>query len=181
MRERLMDDVLNSLGDHRLDEFDRIMRSAHERYRSYPPEQLIEHSPRTAATATYDHIVAEADRIYIDQSDVRPLEIRGLKLWLFGDLEVIRFKRMDEGGRSRRYPTKQARAFDAGEELPGLPPPPTRLTVGYLLDRTGTEYIRSQIALPLGRGIGWCAAIVPESERVPDQKIWTEVVRAFPY
>lgn len=181
MPDRSMDEVLNSLGDERLDGFDRILRAAHSAYRSYSPEQLIEHSARTAASVTYDHIVAEADRVYIDDPDVRTLDVRGLKLWLFGDNEVVRFKRMDESGRSRRYPTQQAEAFDAGDELPGLPPPPTRLTVGYLLDATGVRFIRSQIARPYGDGVEWCAVIVPPEDRIPGEKIWTEISRAFPF
>ncbi len=84
---------------------------------------------------------------------------------------------MDEDGRASRYPTKQARDFDRGDELPGLPPAPVRLTAGYLLDPTGTELIRSQISRPNGRKIEWCAAIVPTEERKPGERIWIDVTR----
>ena len=85
-------------------------------------------------------MVASADKRLINRDGVRPLDISGLKLWLFEHANiVVRFKKMDEDGRSRNYPTKQAKAFDAQLELPGLPPKPLRLTVGYLLDKTGTE------------------------------------------
>ena len=102
----------------------------------------------------------------------------GLKLWLFETASVvIRFKKMDEDGRSRNYPTRQARDFDAQLELPGLPPKPDRLTVGYLLDETGTEFVICQIARPDGREALWCGAIVPRGDRKPGDRIWIDVTR----
>lgn len=84
---------------------------------------------------------------------------------------------MDEDGRSRNYPTKQAKDFDRGAELPDLPPAPMRLTVGYLPNATGTEVKRVQIARPDGRGILWCAAIVPADDRKEGEKRWLDVTR----
>ena len=56
----------------------------------------------------------------------------------------------------------KVKAFDSGKTLPGLPAPAVRLTVGYWLDPTQTQYIRTQIAKPRGRLIPeWCAAITP--------------------
>src|SRR5258707_6530640 len=111
-------------------------------------------------------MVAGADRRFFGREGVRILDVRGLKLWLFERASVvIRFKKHDEDGRSRNYPTKQARAYDRGKDLPGLPAPAARLSVGYLLDATGTEFIRTQVARPLANLIGWCAAIIPPEER----------------
>ncbi|MBN8942833.1 MAG: hypothetical protein J0H01_25245 [Rhizobiales bacterium] len=176
MSERTLDDVMDSLS-HLLDDFDSVARSAHERYRAYPPAILIEHSPRAAATCTYDHMVAEADRRFFGRPDVRSIDMRGLKLWLVGDHSVVRLKKMDEDGVSRNYPTKQAKDFDAGEELPGLPLAPTRLSVGYLLDPTGTQFVRSQIARPHGRKALWCAAIIPTEQREAGKRAWRDVTR----
>jgi hypothetical protein len=163
--------------EHLLDEFDQIPRSAHERYRGYPADVLVEHSSRAAATCTYDHMVANADRLWADRSGITPKEIRGLKVWLIGTVAVLRFKKMDEDGRTRNYPTKQAKNFDRQLELPGLPAPAVRLTVGYLLDETQTQFIRAQIARPLAPGVvEWCAAIVPSSASGGAAK-WEEVTR----
>jgi len=84
---------------------------------------------------------------------------------------------MDEDGHSRNYPTKQAKDFDRGEHLPGLPMPPVRLTAGYLLDKTGSVFVRTQIARPVGRGAMWCGAIVPREERKAGEQIWKDVTR----
>jgi hypothetical protein len=85
---------------------------------------------------------------------------------------------MDEDGLVRNYPTKQARDFDAGWDLPGLPMPPVRLTVGYLLDATGIEFIRTQIAKPAGRRRTlWNAAVFAREERKPGDRVWHDVTR----
>jgi len=164
--------VLEPLFEH----LDAIPRHGFRVYRGYPAEILIEHDPRAAANCTYAHMLAEADRRLPGIKGITPIEMNGLKVWNVEDKAVIRFKRMDEDGRSRNYPTRQAKAFDAGRELPGLPPPAVRLTIGYWLDPTQTEYYRTQIAKPRGRLLPeWCAAIVtdPKSGR----KQWVDVTR----
>jgi hypothetical protein len=164
-----------------LDEFSAVTTSAHKTYRAYPPAILVEHTARAAASCTYDHMVAEAERRFVSRTDVRPLVLSGLKLWLIGtDLDlhtVIRWKKMDDSGRSRSYPTKQAKAFDFMDDLPGLPPQPTRVTIGYVLDASNTQIKRVQIARPNGRSVDWCAAIVPMEERVAGAMIWQDVTQ----
>lgn len=178
MDDRSMDEILGSLGDL-LDHFDAIPRAANDKYRSYAVGDIaIEHDVRAQAACTYSHMLAESDRRFLGIQRVEALDIRGLKLWLFKDFDLVfRLKKMDEDGKSRNYPTKQAKSFDAGKELPGLPPPPIRLTAGYLLDKTGTQIVRTQIARPQGRGTAWCAAIVPLEERVVGQRAWVDVTR----
>ena len=178
MPHRTMAEVFDAIGDDLLNDYDAITREAHATYRAYDPGVLIEHDVRAQATCTYSHMVASADKRFITREGVRPIEIRGLKLWLFEHASiVVRFKKMDEDGRSRNYPTKQAKAFDAQLELPGLPPKPLRLTVGYLLDKTGTQFVRTQVARPDGRDALWCGAIVPEEARRSGERIWVDVTR----
>lgn len=171
-----MDDILGGIS-HLIDDLDEIPRLAHEKYRRYAPEFLIEHDARAAAACVYSHMLAEADRRFLDRKGVIPKDIRGQKVWIIADKAVIRFKKMDEDGRSRNYPTKQAQDFDRGLPLPHLPPAAPRITIGYLLDATQTEYIRTQIARPCGKLIDWCAAIVPASEAPVEGKRWFDVTR----
>jgi hypothetical protein len=160
-----------------LDIFDSIAREAVALYQTYPPKLRIEHSKRAAATCTYDHMVAAAERKFLNRGDIKPLTIQGLKLWLIGKDHhtVIRWKKMDEDGRSRNYQTKQAEDFDKQLELEGLPPKPTRITVGYLLESAATAVQRVQLAKPSGKNVDWCAAIVPTDKRVDGAKIWVDV------
>lgn len=178
MPDRTMEHTLEALGEL-LDEFDQITRLAHARFRGYSPQDIIELDARAQAACTYCHMAAEADRRFLDRPDVRPLEVSGLRLWLIEKANaVIRFKKMDEDGRVRNYPTKQAKAFDRGFDLPGLPMPPVRLRSGYLLDETGTTFMRSQIARPMGtKKTMWCAAIVPAEDRKVGERVWKDVTR----
>lgn len=163
--EPSMSETMESVG-FLLDDFDLICRHAVAKYRTYEPDVLVEHDPRAAAACTYSHMVAAAERQFVSRCpQVQLLDLRGLKVWRVDDVALIRFKKHDEDGYSRNYPTKQARQYDMGEFLPGLPPEAARLSVGYLLDATGTTFIRTQVARPLARRINWCAAIVPQNER----------------
>ncbi|WP_299619340.1 hypothetical protein [Pelagibius sp.] len=164
-----------------LDIWDQVLRHGHDVYQGYPAEVVLEHDVSAQAHCTNRHILAEAHRVFAELPGVLHFEVRRQSLWLFEQANaVVRLKKTDEDGVSSNYPTEQAKAFDRGEDLPGLPglpSGPTRLTVGYLLDMTGSEYIRSQVSLPIGGGVGWCAAIVPFAMRSEDEAAWHEVTR----
>jgi len=179
MAERSMDEVMRGI-EFLLDDLDEVCRYAVRTYRGYAPEVLVEHDARAAAACTYAHMASEAERRLIGKPNVAlldPLPLGGLKVWRVGDLAVIRFKKHDEDGQSRNYPTKQAKDYDKGLSLPGLPPPAMRLSVGYLIDATGTEYIRTQVSRPLARMIDWCTAIVPAVEYREGAQRWYNVGR----
>lgn len=178
MPDRTMDEILTALGDDLILEFDLIARAAHDRFRSYPPEVLIELDPRAQAACTYSHMLAEAYRRFDGRAGVRTFDVQNLKVWHFEAADVvIRLKKMDEDGKTRNYPTKQAKAFDGQLELPGLPSPPVRLTAGYLLDATGAQMVRSQISMPQGREVQWCVAVVPEVTGAEADRVWVDVTR----
>ncbi len=170
-------DAMDAL-DPLFDDLDAICRDAQKLYRSYPPNILIEHDRRAEANCIYAHMVAAADRRLTGRDGVISLDIRGLKVWVMGAVAAFRFKKMDEDGRSRNYPTKQAQDYDRQKQLPGLPAPPLNLVAGYLLDASGTSVVRVQVARPFGRKtIDWCAAIVPAVDRVVGQPRWVDVTR----
>jgi hypothetical protein len=171
-----MDDVLGYLEDL-IDDLDQVPRIGFRAYRSYRPEHLVEHDARAAAACTYCHMVAEAERRFVDRAGIVAKDVRGLKVWLIRDKAVIRWKKHDEDGRTRNYPTPQALKFDRGDELPGLPPPAVRLSVGYFLNPPQTEIIRVQVAKPQGREVEWCAAIVPIGTPGSAGKRWIDVTR----
>jgi hypothetical protein len=176
MPDRTMEQLMTAI-DHLLDDFDAICRDAVVKYRSYPAEFIVEHDRRAAASNVYCHMLADAERRFLDQPKIIQKDIKGLKVWIVGKDAVIRFKKMDEDGRSRNYPTKQAKSYDLGATLPGLPPPAARLSVGYWLDPTETEVERVQVSRPLGRSVDWCAAIVRAGDRPIVGKRWIDVTR----
>lgn len=172
-----MDDLMVSLSGYH-DLMDEVMRNAHSTWMSYDPLVRVEHDARAQAACIYSHAVAAADRRFLDDNNIIHKEIKNLKVWIFKKEDVVvRFKKMDENGESQNCRTKQQHEYDAGKELPGLPYPPTRLTVGYLLDETGTQFKRTQIAQPMARSILWCAAIVPYEDRAVGDAAWIDVTR----
>ena len=180
MPDRTMDETLQALGESAIDELADIIRTGHSRYMGYAPADLLELDVRAQAACTFCHMHAEADRRLIGREYVRPIEYKGgLKLCLDEAANVVvRLKKMDEDGKSRNYPTKQAKDYDAQLELPGLPLPPVRLTAGYWLDATGQIINRVQIARPDGRRLPiWCGAVVPQEERTAGERIWIDVTR----
>lgn len=177
MPDRSLDQTMNALAEY-LDDFDQITREAHDRYLRYDALDRVELDRRAQAACTYSHMVAAAGRKFDLRANVKPISINGLKLWVLdGPNVAVRFKKMDENGWSQRYPTKQAKDFDAGVELPGLPMPPVRLTVGYLLNKTSVDFVRCQVSRPDGRSIIWCAAVVPVEEREAGQAAWRDIAK----
>ncbi|MGH1417611.1 MAG: hypothetical protein ACRBCJ_02000 [Hyphomicrobiaceae bacterium] len=177
MIETNIDVVMERLCPY-LDIYDQILRHGHDTFKRYPTDLAVELDASTQAHITFRHILAEAHRKFDGATDVRHFEINRQNLWQFsGANAIVRFKKTDEDGISSNYPTRQAMAFDQGDELPDLPAAPTRLTIGYLLDATGMEYVRSQVSLPDKSGTIWCAAIIPANEREADQQPWREVSR----
>ncbi len=171
-------DVVMARLEPYLELFDTILRHGHSQYEQYPASLVVDHDASTQAHCTNRHIIVEAHNVLDDLPLVRHIEVRQQNLWLFESANsVVRFKKTDEVGISSNYPTSQATAFDDGEELPGLPVAPTRLTVGYLLDETGIGYMRSQVSLPTKRGAIWCAAIIPSHSREANEGAWYPVTK----
>ena len=161
-----------------LDTFADLVRSGFDVYQSYDPKWAWELSQRSQASCIYDHMVAEASRRLSGNSRVKRIQLRGgLLVWVVDEFCAFRLKKMDENGKGRNYPTKQAKDYDYHRQLEGLPPAPIRITLGYLQDATGKSIERVQIARPNGSNVDWCAAIIPAEERKAGGKSWEEVSR----
>jgi hypothetical protein len=70
--------------EHLLDDIHQITLEAHLQYRAYPAEVLVEHSARAAATCTYDHMVANAYRLWAERPGILVKDVRGLRVWVIG-------------------------------------------------------------------------------------------------
>ena len=176
MTEWTQDQAMSQL-DPIFDHLDAICRGGLARYQQYPADIRIEHDPRAKAACIYSHMETQAHARLSDLAGVVPLEIRGLKVWIVGEKATIRFKKMDEDGRTRNYPTQQAVDFDKQLPLPGIPFPPLNLVVGYWQNSLGTDVQRVQVARPMGKEIDWCAAIVPTDSQIVGQPRWYDVTR----
>ncbi len=176
MTKRPMIEVMACM-DPYLDDLNAICHEAVTTYqgKEYSDRVRLEHTPSTQANCIHSHMVAGAHRLLSDRPGIRFLEVRGLNIWLFGSEVIVRFKKMDPSGRSQNYQTQQAKDYDGGDDLPGVPPPACRVTVGYVLDPPGSGIRRVQVARPFGQQVEWCAAIVPPDGRLPGARLWIDV------
>jgi hypothetical protein len=74
----------------------------------------------------------------------------GITLLVLEDKVCIRFKKLDEDGLPRNYPTDAARDWHNGEDLPGIPSSLQRLSLGYRLNRLQTAVDDVLISNTLG-------------------------------
>lgn len=175
MSTEQIEEAMDRISIDLLVEFDEITRHGFNTYQTIPIGWKLDLTPRAQAACIYDFMMAESERRLSSRSDIRMLELRGLKVWAIEDHTLVRFKKMDASGLKCNYRTKQTREYDRGDNFPEFPPSAVRLTVGYLADIFATSVERVQIAYQRGRKIDWCAAIIPATERVEGQRIWTEV------
>jgi hypothetical protein len=126
-------------------------------YNEVEPHIRADHDDRAAACAVWCHIWSGLQREFAEEPGFHFLETRNLHVLNIRDLVVIRAKKVDPNGRHRNADTEQQRAFDAQEELPGLPAAAARLIVGYQPDAVFSEVERVTVRRPLGR---WVSQIV---------------------
>ncbi len=104
----------------------------------YP--NLAIHSDRTCANIMYDLMVDYARIEFRGVRDTRIVDLPyGVTLLEIDDQILIRFKKLDEESLPRNYPTERNRDYYLGEDLPGIPSSPQRLTLGYRLNRFRTQ------------------------------------------
>lgn len=130
-------------------------------YNEVEPHIRAEHDDRAAASAVWCHIWSGFQREFAEESGFHFLDVRGLHLLNIHDKVLIRAKKVDENGRHRNNDTAQQRAFDAQEDLPGLPPAAARLVIGYQPDAAFSEVERVIVRRPLGR---WVSQILEAEE-----------------
>lgn len=148
-----------------------ILHEAFGKYQAYPPEALAEHDERAAAACVHSHIITAVTAAFTDVSGATLLNVRGLKVLNVGDRVVARFKKVDEDGRSRSYPTAQAKSFDRQLPLPNVPAAAARLTIGYEPDLAFSTIQRVVVSCPMGPSILWCSQVVMDGGEVQ----WTDI------
>jgi hypothetical protein len=148
-----------------------------ERWQTEYPNFAV-HTARTRANALYDLMVQQAriefrgirGSVIIDTRD-------GVTLLEIDEKVLIRFKKLDDDSLPRNFPTERAKDYDMGEELPGIPSSPQRLSLGYRLNRLQTEVKDVLISNSLGGRLLYDIileepkegiAIVPQSPSAPD-------------
>ena len=98
------------------------------------------------------HIVTRAQTVFADDNSVRIVSVRGfIQLVLLKSRLILRFKKLDQQGRSRNILTRNQRLwFTPAAKLPEMPHEAMRLVAGYVLDVVSAELSRVLVTLPNG-------------------------------
>lgn len=105
--------------------------------KTYP--NLTIHCATTRAGILHDLMIDKARKEFLGVKGVRLIDApMGVTLIEIDEKVLIRCKKLDEGGLPSNYPTGRAVEYDNGDDLPGIPPEPQRLTLGYRLNRLQT-------------------------------------------
>jgi hypothetical protein len=126
-------------------------------YATYPEAATAEHDNATAAQCVRAHMFREVVRRFDERPGCVVKDIHGLKVVIYKDLQVWRFKKLHQTGRHSNYQTQQQEDFDDQWPLPGIPEQATRLTSGYMLDAGGQTMERIVVSRVLGRSVLWVA------------------------
>jgi hypothetical protein len=110
---------------------------------------------RTKANIIRDNIVALSKSEFFSDSEVSFLQQRHYTLMVIDNRYILRFKKLHSDLTSSNYATPQALNFSLQLEIPGLPPNPLRLDIGYVPDPLMTEIIGIYIVCPNGKVPRW--------------------------
>lgn len=132
--------------------FSRAIWPAWERYQELPEDHRLTFDPTAEATLLHCYMVAAAKKEFDGVPGVQFLEDFGFHLGIDGTgygidgLAVCRFKKFDEDGKSRNFPTDRQEALRRNDEdLPGIPKRATIVDVGYSFNglRTGFAIVQA--------------------------------------
>lgn len=129
-------------------EFRPIMMEAWGEWMNLPASFRAKMTPSARAFGVHDLMVDLAARRLADSA--RIIDKAGLKLFLFRDIISVRIKKHDDELVSRNQPTSQVRALLAQECLDGVQAV-HHLEMGYVLDRSQTEIVATNLVCPKGR------------------------------
>lgn len=136
------------------DDFWSIVESVWSAWEKIADEGRMMISPTAWANVLFSYIVHYARSLFSDVDDAKIYEGR-LFLIGIGDT-LLRWKKLRSNTdlRSRNYPTLFQQEYSKQRRLPGIPRS-VRLTIGYVLDVTGSAIEALYVTCPMGNRIAW--------------------------
>ncbi len=128
---------------HLLPKTPNAFRAAMRRMRAAPPEDLIDRTTRSGSNLTRDYAVAEIERLWRGDDDVRIYDKGMLKLFVVKGTYAIRIKKFDRSSRSSNVRTGDDMRFRFQQPIAGIPRV-IHLELGYVPNalRTGIDDVR---------------------------------------
>jgi hypothetical protein len=147
-----------------------IPREAFAKFLRMPDEYRVplQLHKTVRANAVWSYMMQEADRLLSMMPGVYVIPRHGSKLFLVGSEVLLRFKKLDENGASRNYPTRRARHFndpnqDSFDEIPAAA---IRVDVGYQLDRLEQSISEVLVSHRNGKVVAWAYPVRIASQTV---------------
>lgn len=128
--------------------------------------RLSFHFSRTRAGCIWAFIAEEARAEFANDPDVRPIDDPATCMFVLRDAVVVRFKKLDESGASRNFPTKRSLRFNGQQDIDGIPSELPRVDVGYVENRLGTGFAQVKVSHRCGNRVDWHYAIETEAQVV---------------
>ncbi len=117
------------------------VKAGWDRWKGLPAGARKSLTPTARANIVRDFIVDEATHRLKDITGVKRIDSGLRVLFRVAGQCLLVFKKLDDQGLGRNYPTQSALKFQTQEHLPGIPAEP-RMHVGYTLTREGADIDR---------------------------------------
>jgi hypothetical protein len=161
------DQCLKDLG-HLLPETPDAFHAAVRRMRNAPPEDLLDRTLRSGSNLTRDYAVAEIERLWQRNRDVRIFEKGMLKLFVVQELYAIRIKKFDHRSRSNNVRTRVDSRFRSQQSIPGITQM-IHLELGYVPNMLRTAVDDVRLVCLNGRGAYWAHSVINPAD---DDKLY---------
>jgi hypothetical protein len=138
-------------------------RAAMRRMRNAAPEDLLDRTPRSGSNLTRDYAVAEIEKLWRGNRNVRIYEKGMLKLFVVNEIYAIRVKKFDRRSRSRNVVTQDDRRFRFQLPMKGIPRL-VHLELGYVPNMLRTTVDDVRLVCLNGRGVYWSYSIENQAD-----------------
>ena len=134
-----------------------IWHTAWKRWLKLPDRAVLNHD-RVRANIVWAFAIDEATSRFDETEEIRINDAHATKTFEIEDKLLFRFKKMDQKGISRNYPTQRAIFFSNQLELPGIPYGLGRVDIGYVLNDIKTSIVEILVSYRAG---AWKYEILP--------------------
>lgn len=152
-------EALKDLAPH-LGSFYAIATGAWDDCRNLPGKDLAIFTFRTKSSAVHDYMVFRAAHYCEVAERIRPFKKNGMKGILVDGKYAIRFKKLDEDGKSKSQRTQQVMLYRSQVQLEGIDAQ-HHLELGYVTNSLRTEVLDVRIVCPSGEAANaWGSSII---------------------
>lgn len=130
-----------------------------------PPKAQVIFSSRSRASTLHDLMIHFANEFVTTNEQARSFERQQMHGIVLLEKYAIRFKKLDEGGKSRNQPSMQVTCFREQTELDGIDAI-HNLELGYILDQWQSKIVDVRLVCPSGEANAWAFSLLENEATV---------------